>query len=341
MAIVTGAGPHLAWLTVNGATFPIEHGSVEQNAKRKSSTFSASIPLSYPGAYDTLATIGDNTCTIGVLTRGMSATLFTGEIDDVDCDLIRRIIRVTGRDKSAKLHENKTSEKWVNKKTTDVVQDLIGRVGLSGNISAAGILAGKKLEQDFVKISDNVSFAYIIHKLAELDGARWFVDANGRFNYVPFNASSGIYSITINQHARQIFADCLHFNIKRNVQAGKTVVATVKSWHPKKKQVFEYKSTVPGSGGPVNYNYHLPNLMQDHVTSYARAQANHKVMHEMTVNTTVVGDPSVAAGMGLSVSGTDYFDQVYNIDHVHHSIGMQGHRTSIVARAPKQGRSAS
>src|SRR5258708_22107151 len=73
MAITSGAGPHFAWLNVGSGSFPIEHGSVEQQATRKASTFSGAIPLSYPGAESTLATIGDNTATVSVLTRGMQA----------------------------------------------------------------------------------------------------------------------------------------------------------------------------------------------------------------------------------------------------------------------------
>src|SRR2546425_10400863 len=119
MAITSGAGPHSASLSVDGATFPIEQGSVEQQATRKSSTFSAAIPLSYPGAEATLANIGDNVTTITVSTRGIEATLLTGEIDTTSFDYIGRTIRVHGRDKSAKLHENMSSEKWINKKGSE------------------------------------------------------------------------------------------------------------------------------------------------------------------------------------------------------------------------------
>jgi hypothetical protein len=59
------------------------------------------------------------------------------------------------------------------------------------------------------------------------------------------------------------------------------------------------------------------------------------------VSATVVGDPTVYAGMGLTLSGTGYFDQTYDIDTVHHKIGMSGHTTSMTSRAPKEGRSAS
>jgi hypothetical protein len=341
MAITSGAGPHFAWITVNGGTFPIEHGSVSQQAKRKTSSFSVTIPLSYPGARAAFGPgLGDNTATISVSTRGMSGTLFTGEVDTTEFDYIGRVIHVTGRDKSAKLHETKTSEKWVNKKPSEIVQDLIGRVGLSGNITSSALMAGKKLEADFVKLSDNVSYGYIIHKLAQLDGARWFVDPQGTFHYVPLGSPQGIYSITVNQATQPISADCPYLRVRRNVRAGKTQSVTVKAWHPKKKQVFSYTSNVEGNGGPIAFNYHIPVLEIDHVKKHAMSRATERARHELAVHATVVGDPSVSAGMGLQLSGTD-FDQTYEIDAVHHEFGMSGHRTSIAARSAKSGRTAS
>lgn len=341
MAISSGAGPHFAWLTVNGQTFPIEHGSVSQNAKRKTSSFAALIPLSFPGAAATLANLGDNDSSVTVSTRGTQAPLITGEVDDVNFDFIGRTIQVTGRDKSAKLHDNKTSEKWQNKKPSEIVQDLIGRVGLSGNIAASLLMAGKQLEQDHVHLSDNVSFAYVIHKLAQLDGARWWVDASGKFNYVPLGSPQGVYSISVNQNAQPISADCIELRVRRNIHAGKTISATVKSWHPKKKQVFSYTSNVDGNGGPINYSYHVPALLQDHVTKRAKSQAAEKARHEFTVTATVVGDPTVQAGMGLQLTGTNYFDQVFEMDTVQHDFGMPGHLTHITARSAKSGRQAS
>jgi hypothetical protein len=340
MAITSGEGPHAAWLNVGGTTFPIEVGNVSQQAKRKSSSFSAAIPMSYPGARAELSSLGDNEATISVMTRGQTGTLITGEVDATEFDYIGRVIRVTGRDKSAKLHDTKTSEKWLNKKPSEIVQDLIGRVGLSGNVTASELLAGKQLQQDYVKLSDNVSLAYIITKLAQLDGARWWVDPNGQFNYVPIGSPQGTYSISINQNAEPISSDCLYLRVSRNVQMGKTQKVTVSAWHPKKKQVFTYTSNVEGNGGPKEFNYHIPALEQDHVQKHARSRAAERARHELTVQAQVVGDISVSAGMGLRLSGTD-FDQVFDIDAIHHEFGMSGHRTSLTARSAKEGRQAS
>jgi hypothetical protein len=340
MAITSGAGPHFAFLNVGGSSFPIEHGSVSQQKTRKTSTFSAAIPLSYPGAEASLAGLGDNEATITVQTRGVTATLFTGEADTTEFDYIGRVIRVTGRDKSAKLHEMKTSEKWQNKKGSEIVQDLAGRAGLSVQADSSPLLAGKKLEQDYVRLSDNISFAAVIDKLAKFDGARWWVDQNGTMQYRIGNSPTGTYTLNYTPPTTgYITADFVVLKVRRNIQAGKTTNVKVRAWHPKKKEVFKGESNVEGRGGPINHQYDVPNHLQDHVQQYAKARADELTRHELTVHATVVGDPTVNVAMNLQLNGTGYWDQTYEMDTVHHEFGMSGHLTSITARDRKGGRS--
>ena len=340
MAITSGVGPHFAFLNVSGLSLPIEHGSVTQSAKRKTSSFSCSLPMSYPGAAAGLSDLGDNEATISVSTRGQTGTLITGEVDVVEYDFIRRVIKVSGRDKSAKLHEIKSSEKHVNKMPSDIVTEMIGRAGLSGNVTASTLMSGKKLEQDFVHLTDNVSLAYVIHKLSQMDGARWWVDPNGMFHYVPMGTPVGSYSISVNQNVEPISSDCLELRVVRNVQAGKSVAVTVKSWHPKLKNVASSTATNKGNGGPVMPNYHIPSSDMEHVKRHAKSKADEYARHEFTVSATVVGDVSVQAGMGLTLNWTNYFDQTFDIDTVQHDFGMPGHLTHITARSAKTGRSS-
>jgi hypothetical protein len=79
-----------------------------------------------------------------------------------------------------------------------------------------------------VELSENSTFARVIHEMARIDGARWWVDANGNFNYVPYGSPQGIYSITINQNADPIAADCVELRVHHNLQAGRPLQVTVK-----------------------------------------------------------------------------------------------------------------
>jgi hypothetical protein len=337
MAISSGAGPHFAYLSVGGSQFPIENGTVTQQRTKESSTFHVAIPLSYPGAEATLATTDGSDATITVISRGQSGTLLTGEADNATFDLIGRTIRVTGRDKAHKLHGKKTSEKWINKTGSEIVQDLAGRAGLKVQIEGEGIQAGKLLEQDWVRLSDNVSFAYVISKLAELDGARWWVDKTGTFHYQSNNNQSGSYTLNIRDANGQVSADFMQLHVHRNIQAGKPIEVKVNSWHPKDKKVYKGEKSLGGVGEKQEYHYTLPNLKQDHVDKYAESKAAEHGRHELMISATVVGDPSIDVAMALVLNGSGYFDQSYEMDCITHSFGMHGHKMTITARSRKGG----
>lgn len=343
MAILSGYGPHAAWLSVGGGNWPIEQGGTSQSAERKTSSFRGVIPMAWPGARSFFRGVDSGTeAKITVMTRGQFSTLLTGALDVVNFDYIPgRLIQFSGRDKSSQLHEKTTSEKWVNKKPSDIVQDLVARAGIDvGALNASPVQAGKQLQQDYVKLSENSTFAHVIHEMARLDGARWWIDPNGQFHYVLYGNPQGTYSVTIRQDQEPISADCIELKIQHNLQAARPHAVTVKGWHPKKRQIFSYTSNVEGVGPQRAWNYQVPTLTDERARKHAKSEATEKARHEFVVTATVVGDPSVQAGMGLQVNGTD-FDQVFDIDTVQHAFGMSGHRTHLLARSPKQGRSAS
>lgn len=334
MAISSGVGPHYAWIDVNGQSFPVTRGSVTQEATKRSSTFDCEIPMQYPGAYGTFATLSDNSASIVVSTRGITGSLVTGEIDEPHFGYKTQLIQIRGRCQSAKLHGSKSSEKWANRKGSDIVQELASRAGLTVSADASALLAGKQVQIDWVKLSDNISLASVIHKLAEFDGARWWV-RNGVLYYKSKDDATGVYSVTYKPPTEEspMMGDFLGLGITYNVQAGKGANVTVKSWHPKKKQVFTGQATV-GQGG-VQYQFHIPNLLQDHAQQWAQSKAEEISRHGVTIEADLVGDPTIDVGMGFQVNGTTYFDMTYPMDSIHHSFGERGHTMTVTARSKK------
>lgn len=338
MAISSGFGPHAAWLNVGEDSFPIEHGNVSQSAEKTTSSFSGVIPMSIVGAQTKFANmVADEEATITVQTRGQTATLITGSIDTVRFDYIHRTINFAGRDKSAKLHEEVSSEKWLNKKPSEIVQELTNRVGLSGKITASSVQAGKKLEKDYVKLTQNHTFAKVIHEMARIDGARWWVDPNGEFNYAMADSETSTYTININQNTRPISADCLQLRISHNLQAGRPQEITVKGFHSKERKIITSVSNVSGKGPKRSFIYHVPTIDDDRASRHAKSEAAERSRQEITVTAVIVGDPTVQAGMKLQLNGTD-FDQSLDIDTVQHDFGMSGHTTHITAKSAGAGR---
>jgi len=321
VAINTGVAPHTAF--ING--IPIEHGSVTQNCNKKSSTFSAAVPKNYPGAESLL---GGGSASIFVSCVAGAGELISGMLDTVDIDFIGTYIRVTGRDLSGQLHQTKISQKWQNVPGSQIVQQVVGMAGLGASTNSIGLMAGKKVQQDFVKLADNIPISYLINELAEFDGAKWWVN-NGIFNYATLGTIQGVYTINYDP-GPPIVSDATRLNVRHNVQIGGSV--NVKSWNPRDKKTYTGTSNASGPG-KGNSTYHVPNLDQAHAQQHAKARSAEMSRHEWNVVATVVGDPSINAGMGLQLVGTGVADNIYEIDNIVHEFGMSGYTISITAKS--------
>lgn len=332
MAISQGVAPHSAWLNTSVGSFLIEHGTVTQNCNRKSSHFNVTIAKGEPGALALAGAGVGGTASISVQSVAGFGILISGEIDTVDVDFIGGNIQVAGRDESGQLHQKKVSQKWQNQTGGQIVQQLAAQAGLGVSATDSGLMAGKKLEQDWVKLADNTPISYVINKLAEFDGAKWWVQ-NGIFNYAPLGTVTGSYTVDCTPD-NPVIGDVLRLNVRQNLQAGKNQKATVQSWHPRDKQTYTGIANVGGGGvGSLISMFHLPGLDQAHVQQWAKSRAAGMARHKTTVTATVVGDPSIAFSGSLNVRGTGVCDGTYEIDHVTHSFGMGGYTMTIVAKS--------
>lgn len=339
MAITSGVRPVRVWLVVDGQRFPCIDGSAEQPKTKKSASFSAHLAMSYPGVLDALKEIGENSTQLVIQSGSGEKTLVDGEIDTTDFDLIGRTVSVRGRCKSAKLHANKSAEKFNNKKPDEIVKDLAGRVGLKVDASASTLLAGKTWQIDFAKLADNISYGAIIHKLADMEGARWWVK-EGTLFFKSDDDDASAYVITYSApENRPVTADFLQMSVSRNVQAGKTGKIVVKSWNQKKKKAFVSTAVIGGAGGTVNYGYHIPGLSQEHADKHAKSKAKEHGHHELTVSISMVGDPDIDVAQKLRLRGTP-FDQDFEMTSISHSVGPSGHTMRISAKSAKTGREA-
>lgn len=343
MAIDQGAGPHFAWVTVNGAAFLLKSGSVQQHATRRSSTFSGVLPLNMFGALETFASLGENESSIWVENVAGEGTLIEGEIDAYDVKYVSGLIHFHGRDKSGKLHQMVSSQKWSNQTGANIVSQLAGQAGLGfSSDGGSGLMAGRQVQQDYTKLTNGISLASAIHQLATLDGARWWVQGGTLF-YMMNGGSSGTFEINYvppgpGGNSPYAAANFLKLSVHRNIQASKTANVSVNSWnHSKKKKYSGSASAGGGVPGSLNYTYALPNLMQDHAQQYAKSRANEIARHGLRITAETVGDPACQAGMTLILTGTGFFDGAYEIDAVDHTFGMGGYTMRITARLPGGG----
>jgi hypothetical protein len=301
--------------------------------------------MSYPGAepaFAALANGGGQDCTIVVESHGgPTDILITGPCLRVVFDYIGRYITASGQDRGYRLHLKKTVEKFVNRKGSDIVQEWCGRVGLPCEATGSKLMAGKKLQQDYVKLTDGISLMTGIQLLAQFDGARWYTDKRGTFHYeaTPMT-SGGAYSVHYQppSPARPMRSDALRLNITVNVQACQGADCKWDSWHPYDKTVYNGSAQTEGGGGGSANQYinRTPTLQPDQAQQYADAKKQEVSRHQLRVEALCVGDPTIDVTMKLEVSGTD-FDGAYQIDTIDHDFGMQGHTMMISASTALSG----
>jgi phage protein D len=340
MAVSSGVGPHFAFIAVNGTNYPVTDGHVCQQKKKTTSDFHVTVPMSYPGALEALIGLQKSTpVSILVSTRGEQATLLTGTALKIMPSFIKRTISVSGQDQSSALHQMKVSQKFQNMTGSQIVQQLAAQAGLSVQADSSALMAGKIVNTDYARLADNVSIAQVIHKLAEFDGARWFVQ-NGTLFYQLQDNPQGTYTLNYvpPTPGNPMQSDCLELNFTINVLALGGGMVTVKSWHPRQAQAFQGQATFGNGGGNTNYTFHVPNLMQDHAQQHAQSKANEIGMNAVTVYARVVGDPTINVAMDLQVNGTGTsLDSTYSFDSITHEFGMGGHTMHLGARTKVSG----
>jgi len=297
MAITSGVRAPRAQITIGGQSFNVLSARVNQEATRRSSTMSASCALNtFPGGDAFFAGLSDNSGSIAI----DGVPLVTGEWDGAIIGYGETIVQLSGRDSSISMHENKSSEKFNNQTRSDIVNTVAQRNGFQAQVAQETLMAGKLFQIDWAKLTDGVSDAAILHKLAELSGARWWVK-NGTLYFKGKGDISSSYIVRYQGGGPgPSSGDFLSLHTALNFQAGKTIGVNVKSWHQKKKQTISSTKTVKGHiGRTLTYNYRSPGLEQDHADDLATNKANEHARHEIEVQLDLVGDPAIDVGMGL------------------------------------------
>ena len=216
MAISQGVRNHSAWIEVSGGRFPVTDGSVESSSSSESSTFSCTIPLNYQSAEQAFASAAGADAKVIVSTGMGEKTLVTGPLDSAKFDYIGGTISVSGRDKSADLHQTKVSDSWLNKKPSEIIEEVAKKAGIKVSVDVQGKLkAGRIWDKDWVKMADSVSASSIVDKMCEMLGAKWYFDADGKMHVS--DKPDGSYQVSF-RSTPLITSNALHLSVSKNYQ---------------------------------------------------------------------------------------------------------------------------
>lgn len=343
MSAPTGAGQPRAIVQVDGSTHLDLIGfETEVNEFTAPDTFSATFPISglpkdHDAAWWSAAEGVDIEIFAGRPRDGASfaagdlTSIFVGKVDDVAVDWTERTLTINGRDLTAPLVDTKTSEKFTNKTSSEIVEALAGKYGMTPKVTATTTKVGKFYTIDHVDLKDERTEWDLVTWLAREEGFRVFVKGRElHFEPIPTSAAGEPFVI------KRVAADAgqtesgnyVTLRTSRTLTVASDLKVTVKSWNSKKKRSFtataqrKGKATGVGRGGgqkhKQEYSYTIPGLDLDQ----AQKRAN-QILAELSKHAMKLGFDGPAEE-GLHVSDTirlegtgTAWDQVYFPESIH------------------------
>lgn len=331
--------PRVIVATDGGDFRPLEC-SVDVSQHQSADTFDATIAIDDSGAIALcdMAPINVTIMATNDQTAGGWVQMIMGQADKVETNFEERTISISGRDMTAQLTDQKTNEKWQNKKPEEIIQDLAGRAGLGTQITGSSKdKAGLKYKDDYNRISELDNFWNVITRMANHMGCIAFV--KGQTLYVqPFDQSNGgTYTVWYVPPTPETPAQSNAISItgSRDVNLSKNVTVKHMSWqHKEGKGIFsKYSSSGAGSGN-LDFWFKAANLTKAQQDQLAQTKLKEILSHERKCTITMPGDVNIDPMMMLQLSGTGTgFDQSYIMSSIKHSWSYDdGHMMHIDCR---------
>ena len=338
--------------TLAGTLVPCEECSVAQTKKGTSGTFSAKVPLSVLDALglglDWLSSQSNVDVQIAFANDAQDfVTMLIGSLDKADVEFSEKgqTVSLSGRDASAQLKNQKTNEKFQNRKHEEIAQTIAGRAGLNLSTDGNTGMAGRIYTAEQAKVTGNQNLWMLMREIAEQEGKVHCVIGNTLYFTTLDDPSLPVYPVTCTPAAMGAPAQStgqVSVKLGRNFEAAKKHIVNVNSWdHKKKQQTSSQQSS--GSGEPATeYHYQHHHTTQDQADRLAKSKLKEHTRHAFDLTIDMPGDTALTPLFQIALRGTNSsFDQTYHIDHIDHKMrAKDGYRMSVQAKTGGSGGAA-
>jgi phage protein D len=319
-------------IVIEGEPTPLVECSVNVSRHARSDTFTGATPLGATGrdlAY--WASVGPVPCIVQACNDKDDdwTDMLTGQLDRVSvrADAYGGVrVEFSGRDKTAKLLDARTTKKSPNKKASEIVRDYAKKHGLKADVDDTDDYAGKQHLDENAHLVANDSDWNTIAALAEREGAFLFLKGDTLYFKQPGkdDVGFGAYPILFVPPGDGDVAqgNITDITLTQNVHLNKGVKQTVRSFHTRKQKNITTTKNPEGSGGgePLEWIDEIPGLTDAQVEKVAKKRQTEKQRHEMRVEVSLPGDVTIDPRQMLDLHGTDSaWDQRYHIDTINHS----------------------
>lgn len=271
--------------------------------------------------------------------------IFYGEVDEMDVNPIENRVLLRGRDLSLRLIESKTTEKYPNLTSSDIVKKLAEDKGIEVEVVPTEGKAGRFYNEEHITLSSERTLWDLICYLAQQED--YVVFLKGRklhFQPSPKADDSDPYIVQFrhkDETRPTISGNFMQLQMKRSLTVAKDVIVTVSSWNSKQKKAFNTTAKSAKSarkqnkgGDAQTFSYTIPGLTKEQAIKRAEKILEDITRHEINLNFEMPADNLLDEASIIRLEGTGTsFDQIYFADHVVRSYStQQGYTMAVHAK---------
>jgi hypothetical protein len=234
-------------------------------------------------------------------------SIFYGQADDLEFDYDDLTLHVSGRDLTAKLLDNKSSEKYRNQTASQIASALAAKYGMTPVVTATTTKVGTYYAAEHVDLKSDRTQLDLLTWLARQEGFRVFVKGKElHFEPLPPYPPSPFILEKVAAADGPAAWNGQSVKIGRTLTVAKDVSVTVTSWNGSKKLAYTRKATrsKKGSGSVQNYAYRIPNLTPEKAQARANQLLAEISRHEVKLNFDGPAENGLAVDGVILVKGT-------------------------------------
>lgn len=323
-----------AFARVEGRTCSIVEFTVESKRHKAADTFTLYLePFRQPEGFD-LAYWADRApggATVeilaGMLDPGADAaslptsptSLILGQADEMDCDPLTGVLTITGRDLTARLTDGKTSSRWPQHTSSQIVTQLAGEAGLAVQAAATTVPAGEYYRTAYSQLARSMTRWDLVAFLAEREGFHAYVKGSTLYFQPPqTDDAAGPLSVVIGRNVDGVVqSNAAALKLHRKLVLAQAISIDVLSHHTSTGKAIKANATRAarrGGAGQLGYTISKPNRSQQQAQQHAENLLGELAQHEFGITVSMDGDLTMTADrpVRLSGSGTS-FDTLYEV----------------------------
>ena len=271
-------------------------------------------------------------------TAGNSSLAIVGVIDTMEFDRAQGIVRLSGRDETAVLIDNKTANRYFNVTASDAVTLIAKQFGFTPNVTATTTPVGKLESNSYSTMTNSMAYWDFIIFLAQQENFDAYI-SNGVLYFGPPEADTDAQPWVwyLNDDGKgRLNGNVYEMTLTRSLNLSRDVTVTVLSHSSKTGKSLVAYASKAGTRVPTssrsgnanttsNYIYRRPGLSQIQAQNLANAKLAEISKFEREYSVTLEGDPGLTVRKMTIIRGTNTsFDTNYYIKSISKSWDRQG-----------------